>query len=324
MNKRLLMGIVVTILATNTTYSVEGDMHIESATRNIFTSAQMFFSALTVLPPKLKVIVASLNTVKTDAEKQIEQFNNSENISVKLHAVAGVLEQLAIGTELILGSYIPQGGAVDYGNHNFPGLVTDIAKIVAIGDVDTATKIAALLPIIQDKIAYVDVIAQSLHQVATDFSQTKVRSNIFEQTQLIIEAINNVPAQITLISNTFNKVITTLKADYEIFIGEGNLPNKVEAVADMVDQLAVVAELCVGSKLLPNNTVDAANHSFAGVLNDINHVLTALDPETGAKFEAILSVAHEKVGYLDLVSIALRKVAGNLAKMNNSLVVTAH
>jgi len=319
MNKRLLISALFIGLVARDGYAQDAGINVDHATKNIFTSAQMFLSAAMVLPPKINAIVSALGPVVTDVEKQIEIFNGASDILIKLDAVASLFDKTAIALELVIGSYLPAGGTTDYGKHNFSGIVKDIGQIVAISDAEVGTKILQILPLVQEKVAYIDVIAQSLHEMVTDITQAaKTRSSIFEQTQALMIALNNLPVQINLITSTFNGVIAQLKADYAILMADGALPVKVDAIADVVNQVAIVAELCVGSKLLPNSTVDLASHSFAGVLNDFDHVLTTLDPETGAQLSTVLAFAHDKVGYLDLVSSALHKVASNLAKITHA------
>lgn len=315
-NRCLLLVGLVTASTINPMHTQNDTMRIEAATKNIFASAQMFLSAVMILPPKIKSIVSSLGPVVTEIEKQMEAFKSSDDVLLKIDAVASLFDQTAIAIELLIGSYIPQGATVDYGSHNFPGIVKDIAKIVTIGDADAGAKISQILPLIQDKVSYIDVIGKSLHEAVIDITQAlKSRVNIIEQSQIIFNALNSLPIQINLITNTFNGVIAQFKADYEVLNGDGNLAAKVDAIADVVNQIAVVAELCVGSKLLPNNTVDLAHHSYVGVFNDFNNVLTSLDPETGLQLSTMLAIAHDKVGYIDMVAIALHKIATNLAKM---------
>lgn len=318
MNKRLLISMSFLGLASQGC-AQDNSLNIDQATKNIFTSAQMFLSAAMVLPPKINAIVTALGPVANDIEKQIEVVKGPNDILLKLDAVASLFDKTALALELVVGSYIPAGGVYDYGRHNFPGIVKDIGQIVAISDVEVGTKISQILPVVQEKIAYLDVIAQSLHEMVIDITHaTNTRSNILEQTQALMTALNNLPAQINLITNTFNGVTAQLKADYAILMADGSLSVKVDAIADVVNQVAIVAELCVGSKVLPNNSLDIASHSFTGVLNDFNHVLTTLDPETGAQLTIVLAFAHDKVGYLDLVSSALHKVASNLAKITHA------
>ncbi len=330
-NRQLMMGFVIAGIFAHPVGAQNNVVPQESAHKSIITDAQTFFYILSALPPKVKTIVATLETVQTTVQAQIDLFKNSTDTSVKIEAIATLVDQLGIVTELFIGSFTSQGSTTDYGQHNFPGILTDLAHIVTINDSKVGAQITSFIPYIQQVVSNIDIIGQALHQVATEFAaatKTKFSIDSLAQSEIIMNALSNLPAQIDLITTTFSGVISHITADCTVLGGQGSIATKIGALADIVNQVAIVAELCVGSKLLPSgsmqDTVDLGNHSFTGVFNEINKVILVLDPTSGTQIASVLTIVSEYVSYIDIVAKALVALSGNFANIGKEQAVVVH
>jgi hypothetical protein len=292
------------------------DMLIENMSKNIFNKTAIFFAALEGMPAQIKTVVGALTSAQESIEKEYTSFCQSGDISQKIDSLSIIVGQLAIAAEVFVGSAIPQGNTVDFGNHQYQGILVEISKVLTLFDDETSAKLNNFIIIIKEKAALLDVVAQALHQVASDLSPNGIntRTNIFIQAQAIMTALDTFPAKISEAKTVLIGAIEVLKNSYNQLQGEDTLANKVTLMADIIVQLAVVAEVIVGSQIKPGSAFDIGGHAFQGILNDINAVLSVVDEESSIVFGPLSSIIKDNVAYLDIIVHSLRSVVIQLEK----------